>query len=103
MRHARLRLIVSPMRMRESELQSLATAIVGALLKQGFVHPKREPAVLRHRVVELIAHNLEEERALEAEAEQLAEAHARKMVGMDQRRIIQGIKERLANERGFTL
>ena len=91
------------MRIREGELQALASAIVDTVLKQGFVHPKCDPGVLRRRIVELIAHNLEEEQALEAEAEQLAQAHARQTVGMDQRKIIQGIKERLARERGFSL
>ncbi len=84
-------------------MHALATAVVDALLKQGFVHPKTDQAVLVHRTVELIAHNLDEEQALEAEAERLAESHARQMVGMDQRKIIQGIKERLARERGFSL
>ncbi len=91
------------MRVREGELQSLSAAIVDALLKQGFVHPKRDAAVLRQRLVELLARNLDEERAIEEEAERLAASHARKMVGLDQHRIIQGIKERLARERGFTL
>lgn len=91
------------MRVREGELQALAVAIVDALLKQGFVHPKRDAAILQRRIVELVAHNLEEESALEAEAERLAESHARQMAGMDQRRIIQGIKERLARERDFPL
>jgi hypothetical protein len=91
------------MRVREGELQSLSATIVDALLKQGFVHPQRDAAVLRQRIVGLIAHNLDEERAIEEEAARLAESHARKMVGMDQRKIIQGIKERLARERGFTL
>ncbi len=91
------------MRSHEAVLHALATAVVDALLKQGFVHPKKDPAVLVRRTVELIAHNLDEEQALEAEAERLAESHARQMVGMDQRKIIQGIKERLARERGFSL
>ncbi len=91
------------MRMREGELHTLAAAIIDALVKQGFVHPKKDAAVLRQRVVALIAHNLEEEQALEEEAERLAATHARQMVGMDQRRIVQGIKERLARERGFSL
>jgi len=90
-------------RIREGELQSLAAAIVGALLRQGFVHPKQDQAVLHRRIVDLIAQNLAEEQALEDEAERLAQSHARQMVGMDQRRIIQGIKERLARERGFSL
>ena len=91
------------MRVREGELQSLAKAIIEALLKQGFVHPKRDAAVLQQRIVELLARNLEEEQALEAEAERLAQSHARQMVGMDQRKIIDGIKQRLAAERGFPL
>jgi hypothetical protein len=91
------------MRVREGELQSLATAVVEALQKQGFVHFKGDPMIARARVVELIARNLEEEQALDQEAERLAESHARKMVGMDHRRIIQGIKERLARERNFPL
>jgi hypothetical protein len=91
------------MRIREGELQTLAKAIVDALLRQGFVQPKRDPTVLQTRIVELVAHNFEEERALEEEATRVAESHARKMAGMDQRRIIQGIKERLARERNFAL
>ena len=91
------------MRIREGELQALAAAIVDAVLKQGFVHPKRGSAALRQRIVDLVAANLEEERVREADAEQLAATHARQMVGMDQRRVIEGIKERLARERGFSL
>lgn len=91
------------MRIREGELQALAAAIANAVLKQGFVHPKRDAAVLRQRIVELIAHNLQAEQAIEDEAERLAQAHARQTVGMDQRKIIQGIKERLARERDFAL
>jgi hypothetical protein len=90
-------------RIREAELNSLAAAIVNALLKQGFVHPTRDAAALQRRIVELMVHNLEEERAIEEQAERLAEVHARKMVGMDHRKIIQGLKERLAREQGFTL
>ena len=91
------------MHIREGELQSLAASILDALVKQGFVLPKRDPAVLRQRIVALIAHNFEEERALEEEAERLAAKHARQTVGMDQYKIVQGIKERLARERGFSL
>ena len=91
------------MKVREAELQAIASAIVDAVLKQGFVHPKRDIPILQQRIVQLIAENLEAERRLEEEAEQLAAAHARQMTGMDQRRIIQGIKERLARERGFSL
>jgi hypothetical protein len=90
-------------RIRETELQAVAAAIVRAVVKQGFVRATRDTAVLQRRIVELIAHNLEEERALEAEAERVAQAHARQMAGLDQRTVIRGIMERLARERGFSL
>lgn len=91
------------MRVREGELHSLAAAVIDALVKQGFTHPKTDAALLQKRVVELIGENLDAEQALDDEAERLAHTHARQMTGMDQRKIIQGIKERLARERGFTL
>ena len=91
------------MRIHEGEVQAIAAAVLKALLKQGFVHLKSDAAAVQRRIVALIIHNLEEEEDLEREAEQLAQSHARQMVGMDQRRIIQGIKERLARERGFSL
>jgi len=91
------------MRIREGELQSLAGTMVDALRKQGFVHFKRDTTLARTRIIELIARNLQEEQALEEEAERLAASHARKMAGMDRRKIIQGIKERLARERNFSL
>lgn len=91
------------MRVREGELQSLAATVVDTLLKQGFTHPQADAAALQRRIVELIVENLEEEQALDDEAERLAQTHARQMAGMDQRKVVQGIKERLARERGFTL
>jgi hypothetical protein len=91
------------MRIREGEVQAIAAAVVKSLLKQGFVHPKGDAAAIQRRIVALIVQNLEEEEDLEREAERLAQAHARQMLGMDQRKIIQGIKERLARERGFSL
>ena len=91
------------MRMRGGELQILAAAIVDALLKAGFVRARGDAGLMQQRIVELITHNFEEERKLEEEAERLATSHARQMVGMDHRRVIQGIMERLARERGFAL
>ena len=91
------------MRVRESELQALAGAVVAGLLKQGFVHFNKDEAIARVRIAELIAETIEQEQAIEEEAERLAEAQGRKLVGMDYRKIIQGIKERLARERNFPL
>lgn len=91
------------MKMRPAEVDRLAQSLVSAALKQKFVHAKAPEERLRRRIAELINENLRQEQALEAEAEKLASAHAREMANMDQRRVIQGIKERLARERGFSL
>jgi len=91
------------MRIREGEVQAIAAAVVKALLKLDFVHAKQDAAAIQRRIGGLIMHNLEEEEELEREAEQLAKSHARQTVGMDQHKIIQGIKERLARERDFSL
>lgn len=90
-------------RVNETELEVLSSAIVSALLKQGFVHAKVEEKVLVRRIRQLLVDNLKTEADLEEEAEQLAERHSRQMLGMDRRAVVFGIKQRLAKERGFTL
>jgi len=92
------------MRIREGELQAIAGAITSALEKQGnLVRFKAPAATIRARIVALMARSFEEARALEEEAERLAETHAKQLVGMDFRKIVTGIMERLARERNFPL
>ncbi len=91
------------MRVNEAAVEGLSRSIVRALLKQGFVHAQATEAALTARVVRVILESAKAEQALEEEAERLAEKHSRQLQGMDQRKIIQGIKERLAKERGFPL
>jgi hypothetical protein len=91
------------MRISEGFVGRLADLTVSALLIQGYVHPKVPKSQLIERVSRLLLQNLQAEQALEDEAEELAARHSRNMVGMDQRKVMQGIKTRLAKERGFTL
>ena len=95
---------ISPgVRVSSADIQALAERIVEALLKQGFVKGKAEKPILSKRVAALILENLEQEAAIEAEAERMAERHSRDMSGMDQRRVIDMIKKKIAEEKGFTL
>jgi hypothetical protein len=91
------------MRISEGFVGRLADLTVRALLTQGYVHPKAPKSALIERVSRLLLENLQAEQALEEEAEGLAARHSRDMVGMDHRKVVQGIKARLAKERGFTL
>jgi hypothetical protein len=87
----------------EERIEVLVKAIVKALGKQGFVHAKVPERDLVARIHRIFIDNLLEEQALEEEAEKMADKLARHTSGMDQRRIVLGIKQRLAKERGFTL
>jgi|DewCreStandDraft_5_1066085.scaffolds.fasta_scaffold12947_4 hypothetical protein len=91
------------MRVRPGQIQALAQAIVTALVKNEFIEPKVDTVTLQQRVVELLQQNFEEEAALEREAEQLADQYLRGREDLDHRKVIMGIKERLARERGFVL
>ena len=81
----------------------MAEDIAAALAKLGCVRLKAGEKEIAARILRLIVENLKAEQALEDEAERLAGKHARQTVGMDQRKIIEGIKARLAKERGFPL
>ncbi len=95
--------IVPPMRINDAALARLAENVVRALVKPGFVKAKVGEKQLVDRIVRLLLDNLRAEEALEREAEQMAHKLGRQALGMDQRKIIDGIKARLAKERGFAL
>jgi hypothetical protein len=91
------------MRINDSALNRLAENVVRGLLKGGFVTAKVPEQKLAARVVKVIIDNLRAEEEIEREAERIAEKLGRQALGMDQRKIIDGIKARIAKERGFTL
>lgn len=91
------------MRINEAEIARLADVVVRSLLKQGFIKPKVDEKQIIARISRLLLDNMRAEDAIEAEAERLAEKLSKQAMGMDQRKIIEGIKARLAKERGFTL
>jgi hypothetical protein len=81
----------------------LAEDVVRALVKPGFIKPKVTEKQLIERITRLLLDNLRAEQELEDEAEKLAVKLGRQSLGMDQRRLMEGIKARLAKERGFAL
>jgi hypothetical protein len=91
------------MQVSERHIHILAASVLGALLDQGLVHLNVSREEATARIQRLILENFQAEQALEEEAEEIARQHARRTAGMDQHKIIQGIKERLAKERGFAL
>jgi hypothetical protein len=91
------------MRINDAAISRLAENVVRALLKGGLATAKVPEQQLAARIAKLVRDNLRAEEDLEREAEQMAEKLGRQALGMDQRKIVDGIKARLAKERGFTL
>lgn len=91
------------MRINEERLEKLARHIVKAMLAQGFVKPKVPESQLVQRVARVFVDNMVAEQKIEDEAERMMEKLGRQVQGMDQRKVLLGIKERIAKERGFSL
>jgi hypothetical protein len=91
------------MRINEGRVAHLAEEIAVALTKLEMVRVVAKEKDVAERIARVILETFKTEEALEHEAERLAQKHARETAGMDQRKIIEGIKARLAKERGFPL
>ena len=91
------------MRIHEARVAGLANDVAAVLSKLECVRLITKEKDVAARVARVILDSFKAEEAIEQEAERLAQRHARETAGMDQRKIIEGIKARLAKERGFPL
>lgn len=91
------------MAVREPELRRAATKVVRALLTADLLETKEKPDALAERVLQAFQKNMKEEAALDRDAEKMLADLSKQAVGMDQRKLLQKIKEKLAKERNFIL
>lgn len=91
------------MRYTEAYLQRVAVALVSALTKKNLIRHKGEVKTVEEKVVVALLHNFRREEELEQEAERVAAGHAREMQGVDRRKMVFLIKQKLAKERGIVL
>jgi hypothetical protein len=91
------------MKVRDGELQRIATSILNRLEKAGLLRIVSNRAAVEQRIVGALRGNIRAEEEIEAEAARFAESHSRELVGMDRHKVLQLVKERIAKERGFTL
>jgi len=87
----------------EGQIDALANHLVRGLVARGAIKPKADEKDLVACVVEMMSANFEEEARLEDEAEKQAEVLARQNPGVDAARLRTGIKQRLAEKKGFVL
>jgi len=95
--------MIRPVRINDERFEKIARQIIKAVVAQGFVKPKVPESQLVQRLVRIFVDNMLEEQKIEEEAERMVEKLGRQAQGMDQRRIMLGIKERIAKEKGFSL
>jgi len=95
--------MVRDVRLPDAAVARIADDIVRALVAPGFITPKVADKQLMARIARLLIDNQRAEQELEEEAERAAAKLGRQALGMDQRKLIEGIKARLAKERGFAL
>jgi hypothetical protein len=67
------------------------------------VRLRAEKKTVVEKLVAAFLENFRQEEELEKEAERLAEEHIRKDPGVDRHKVVQLIKQRLAEERRFVL
>ncbi len=92
------------MRLTESQIRRVAGVLVRALSDQAGVSFKAPAEKIQSRIEAIIRVNLEEEQALETEAQRLLAAQVKNApAGIDQHRLLQMIKKKLAEDRGIPL
>ena len=91
------------MKLRDGEMQRIATSVLTRLEKAGLLRVTGQRALIEQRIVAGLRANIRAEEDIEVEAARFAESHSRELVGMDRHKVLQLVKERIAKERGFTL
>ncbi len=95
--------MVVGVRVSDAVLSRLAEDVIRALVKPGFIKPKVSEKQLAERLVRLLIDTMRGEQEIEEEAEKVAAKLGRQTLNMDQRKLVEGIKVRLAKEKGFPL
>jgi hypothetical protein len=91
------------MPVREQDIDALARHFVESLKAGGAIRPKADIEALVACVVELMSANFEMESQIDEEADRMAEAEARKHPGIDITRLRNLIRQRIAQQKDFTL
>jgi hypothetical protein len=87
----------------EAQLDALAAHLVRGLIARAVIKPEADEKELLACVVEMLSANFEEEAGIDDEADRQAQALARQNPGVDASKLRGGIRQRLAQKRGFVL
>jgi hypothetical protein len=91
------------MRHAEPLCHHAAETLVATLSERDLLRLRTSKQAAIEKVTAALLENFRQEEALEKEAERLAESHLQTAQGLDRHKVIQLIKQRLAEERRFVL
>lgn len=91
------------MRQAEAACRHVAETLVAALSEKELLRLRTSKQSAIEKVAAALLDNFRQEEALEKEAQRLAESHLRTAQELDRHKVIQLIKQRLAEERRFVL
>jgi hypothetical protein len=91
------------MRQAEAACRHMAQTLVAGLSEKELLRLRASKQAVIDKVAAALLDNFRQEEALEKEAERLAESHLRTAQELDRHKVIQLIKQRLAEERKFVL
>jgi len=91
------------MRQAEAACRNVAQTLVAARSEKELLRLRASKQSAIDKVAAALLDNFRQEEALEKEAERLAESHLRTAQELDRHKVIQLIKQRLAEERKFVL
>lgn len=87
--------------MTDKALHRAAERLAKALLDGKLLATAEAPAAIEKRIFDALKANFQEEAAIDREAERILEENKRMTTGMDQRTLLNKIKDKVARERGF--
>ncbi len=95
--------VKKPMQYSEALCRHVADAMITALTEKDIVRFRTDKKRVSDKITAALLENFHQEGALGKEAERLADEHLRTAKGLDRHKVVQLIKQRLAEERRFVL
>jgi hypothetical protein len=91
------------MKIKPEQLERIASSLIANYRTKELIVTKADDALIKSKIVEIIAKNFAEEEAIEEEARRMLASHAQSSRDMDPYKMFLLAKQKLAAKKGFIL
>ena len=91
------------MKIKPEQLERIASSLIANFRTKELIVTKADDALIKSKIVEIIAKNFAEEEAIEEEARKMLASHAQSSRDMDPYKMFLLAKQKLAAKKGFIL